>query len=170
MKPMKEMKHMKYILFLICLSVRVSAAGESDPRIMENRYEPVTSISIFKDIFAAAYDSGNREYIKSMVLMEAIPQTSKDAKKQYSGILPPHFNTRKKVVGITEEKDGVATTTKKHPTAFSHLAEGVEPVAIIKYSYYVLVDGTQYLTSNRFPIVRKDGKLYIGRFSDIVSK
>jgi hypothetical protein len=166
MKDGKEIKPMKCILLLICLSFSLSAAGQSDPRVMGNRYEPVTSISIFKDIFVAAYDSGNREYIKSMVLRDAVPQKLKDANR-YVGILSPYFNTRIKVVGISEETDGLAKFAKKIPTAFSHLPEGVESCAIIKYSYYLRsVEGKQFLTTSRFPIVKKGGELYIGQLKD----
>ena len=59
---------------------------------MSNRYEPVKSLRAFSDIFAAAYDSGNRFYIASMVLASGL--VNPDAKAISLGSLMPSLFIR----------------------------------------------------------------------------
>jgi hypothetical protein len=134
---------------------------------MSNRYEPVSSLTIFKDTFIAAYNSGNRAYIESMVLKEAVPEHTKKTINPVAFLLPPHFNTHKSITSIKERKGGIPKILKLNSDRFSHLSEKVVPVALLEYKMpYILENGTQTATIYGFLVVKKEGKLFIGIFND----
>lgn len=156
---------MKRLAALILFSLIASAApAQTDPRVMGNRYAPVTSLPAFVDIFVAAYDSGNRDYIASMVLVDAL--VNPDAERiSLEHLMPPFFNTRQKVVGFTTAAEDMIQILAEHPIAFSHLQEGTQPVAIFKYSVNsTKIDGEQTLVYRHAPIVSQNGALYFGDY------
>ena len=134
---------------------------------MSNRYEPVSSLTILKDTFIAAYNSGNRAYIESMVLKEAVPEHFQKTVNPVAILLPPHFNTHEFITNIDERKGGVPERLKLHSDSFSHLSKKVIPVAILEYKIpFSFEDGTKSATTYGFLVVKQEGKLYIGIFND----
>ena len=152
-------------LILFCLANLCGA--QTDPRVMTNRYEPVSSLTMFRDTFIAAYNSGNRAYIESMVLKEAVPENTKKTFNPVAILLPPYFNTHKLITSIKERKGGIQKVLKQNADRFSHLSEKIVPVAILEFKIpYILEDGTETATTYGFLVVKKEGKLFIGIFND----
>ena len=152
-------------LILFCFANLCIA--QTDPRVMSNRYEPVSSLAIFKDTFIAAYNSGNRAYIESMVLNEAVPEHFQNKLNPINFLLPPHFNTHKIISNINERKDGIPQRLKLYSDSFSHLPEKVVPVSILEYKMPFIHKGkTLTTTTYGFLVVKQEGKLFIGIFND----
>lgn len=134
---------------------------------MANRYEPVSLRAIFQDTFIAAYNSGNRAYIESMVLQEAVPEHFRGKSNPINVLLPPYFNTHEVITSIYEREDGISLRLKQYPDSFSHLPVGVVPVAILEFTIpFILKDGTEVPTTYGFLIVKQGDELFIGVFND----
>lgn len=119
------------------------------------------------DTFVAAYNSGNREYIESMVHPSGIPEHFRGAASPISLLLPPLFNNRLIIQRINEKEDGIKLRLEQLPNSFSHLPDGVNPVAIVEFTRPVfLKDGSNIPTTFSFPVVKHEGKLFISLFND----
>jgi hypothetical protein len=158
-------KMKKTLLLLICL--HLPCLAQNDPRVMSNSYAPVASIDEFKDIFVSAYNAGNRKYIEGMINPFGIPEKFRESSSPISFLLPPLFNNRVVIQRIEEQENGIKLRLDKLPDTFSHLPEGMVPVAILEFTLPVILkDGTNIPTTYRFPVVKHEGKLFISFFND----
>jgi len=159
-KNMKET-----LLLLICL--HLPCLAQNDPRVMSDSYAPVASMNDFKDIFVSAYNAGNRKYIEGMINPSGIPEQFREGVSPISLLLPPLFNNRVVIQRIVEQENGIKLRLDRLPDSFSHLPDGMVAVAILEFTLPVILkDGTNIPTTYRFPVVKHEGKLFIGLFND----
>jgi len=153
---------MKYTLILVCLLTTV-LHSQNDPRVQTNRYEPVETIALFIDIYKAAYNTGNRDYIESMIHPSAVGIEGEGKKIV---LLPPHYNTHVIIKEVIEDKDHLRDRLRDNPNILDHLPKGIEPFGIIR----ITVDtrnahGEGFKTYYRELVVKTKEGLFFGRFS-----
>ncbi len=152
---------------MIFLLSTVVCTGQIDPRTPNSTYDPVESLTLFKDSFIAAYNSGNRDFIRSMVLDEAVVKEGETGMKFLNIMLPPHFNTHEKILGLEAKPDAIEQRLHRFPDSFTHLGNGIEAFEILTFVSPRYNNGqSEFKTFYSFLVVKKNGKLFIGSFND----
>ena len=152
------------MIFLLSTGV---CTGQVDPRTPNSKYDPVESLTLFKDSFIAAYNSGNRDFIRSMVLDEAVVKEGEIGMKFLNILLPPHFNTHEKILGLESKPDAIEKRLQRFPDSFTHLENGVEAFEILTFVSPRYNNGqSEFEIFYSFLVVKKNGKLFIGSFND----
>lgn len=126
-------------------------------------YQGTGDASKFSAQFVSAYRDGRTEFVKSMILKEALNPQNRDAA---IALIVPHRPT--KLASVSIEFNALQSGSSKH--SFDHLPDGVTPRHILRAKFRPesgASEGGRDYTVNvekYFPVVEKDGILYVGAF------
>jgi predicted Ser/Thr protein kinase len=126
-------------------------------------YQGTGDIETFSGLFREAYRTGQREFVESMVLREALNPLNQ---KAAIGMIVPQRPT----VLATVKIESIDEHLRKDPQSFDHYPDGIEARFILRAKF--VAESRATAKSRRytmqlekfFPVVEKNGKLYIGAF------
>ncbi len=154
---------------LIPVSIRVSSAkpttmSASDP--MGGLYQGTDDIQKFIALYREANKTLSRAFIESMVLRAALNPGEREREAALAMLVPQRAT---EFAGITLETSD--ERLRSDPRSFDHLPPGVKPRYVLHARHQpevgrVTESGGATLASFElyFPVVEKDGKLFIGAF------
>lgn len=122
-------------------------------------YQGTDDINEFETLFRNASRRGDRDFVESMILREALNPSEQEAAV---ALIVPRRPTEFAAVTIVS----VEQRLSEKPESFDHLPADVTPRHILYVKYKPQV-GSRYSIdyTNYFPVVEKDGTLYIGAFN-----
>lgn len=138
---------------------KVSVAKAADNGL----YPGTGDASRFSALFVSAYRDGKVEFIRSMILPEALNTNNRPA--AIALILPKRPT---KLASVSIEFDALRSRSSTH--SFDHLPSDIEPRHILRAKYLPETGSTEkgkgytVKLEKYFPVVEKDGILYLGAF------